>query len=503
MKRAGIWGLISIVLMLGVFIGFPMVVGERITFWVVVSIYILTIPIMLGIVTSRRHGDEAKLTWILSLLLIPVGGVFLYIIYGRGYKKALFLAEAKEKNVLITNEEGRDSLHELNLTNASDALARFAFGTFGRPVYANTKATFLEDGVAFMNKLIEELKSAESFIHMEYFIWHDSEFNDALMDVIIERAKKGVKVRIIVDGLGVMKLSKHVIRQYRDAGVEFHIYSPVRSFASTSMNFRTHRKITVIDGKIGFTGGLNIGNEYIHKTKKFGYWADTAVHVVGEAVRSLNLIFIQDWNNFTKKNLNPTDFLHEESINATGGVQFVEDGPLTIEPQSKDLFLKMVMLARRKIWITTPYLVLPTDLFTALAAAARSGVDVRIITPGLPDKAAVWRVTRSYYKDLINAGVKIYEYGHNGEPKFIHAKMNLVDDEIATVGTCNWDLRSFKLQYENTCINYNNSVVGDVRDYMIDAMKSSQAVTTEYIKNNKICKVRITTGLLRLFAPLM
>lgn len=464
---------------------------------------------ILMIQVSPRHGDEAKITWIIIILVIPVFGLMFYALFGAKYKAASKAKLRRFQYDSYANFETKLLPPVATLSEGKYAkIPDYIRSLTGRPVYDRTSIKFYNDGVEYMNAMIKGIDSAKEHINMEFYIWEDSEFATNLKRALLDASRRGVKIRILVDGLGVMKLSNAYIKELKNSGIRFEIFHKIRFFLFTpNDNFRTHRKICVIDGKVAFTGGINIGNEYIHKNPKYGYWGDCGIKVEGNAVKSLQLIFMENWTATTREKFDfktgnwiNIDSSHKEGM---GYVQVVEDGPTTFEAVHKDILVKAIMMAKKRIWITTPYLVPTNDLMSALTVAARSGVDVRIITPGKPDKKSVFRVTRSFYEQLIDSGVKIYEFHKDGAPRFMHSKTYIIDDVMGAVGTSNIDLRSFRLNFEVMTYIYDGPVLEDINKYYEMILLESKRVDENYMIAHNIHKGKVITAVLRSLGPLM
>lgn len=369
------------------------------------------------------------------------------------------------------------------------------------PVSLATESRVLTNGEETFSTIFEELEKATHHIHLEYYIVRHDEVGQKLKTILIEKAKKGVHVRFLYDAVGSWKLSKTYIQELRDAGVEMIPFSPVRlPFLSNTINFRNHRKIIVIDGTIGFVGGLNIGDEYLGKDKYFGFWRDTHLWIRGEAVRTLQLIFLQDWYYMTGKTLLTPEYLSPELVHydGQGGVQLIAGGPDQKWEVIKHLYFAMITSAQRSIWIASPYFVPDEDILTALKIAALSGLDVRILAPKRPDKKIVFYASRSYFPELLEAGVKIYEYSKG----FLHSKIMIVDGELASIGTANMDMRSFHLNFEvNAFLYHTDSTKKLVADFLKD-LKEASPIDYETFQQRPL-SIRVVESVSRLLSPLL
>ncbi|GGI14959.1 hypothetical protein GCM10007380_25560 [Gottfriedia solisilvae] len=365
----------------------------------------------------------------------------------------------------------------------------------------NTQTKVLTNGSETFPKIIEELKKAKHHIHIEFYIVRDDDIGQKIKEVLIEKAMNGVKVRFLYDAVGSWKLSRTFVKDLKKAGVEILAFSPVTvPVLNDTINYRNHRKIVVIDSKVGFVGGLNIGDEYLGKDQYFGKWRDTHLYLNGEGVRSLQFVFLQDWYYMTNEFIDDPEYFEipTENIQSTGAIQLVSGGPDRKQEVIKDLFFAMITSARDSILIASPYFVPDDDLLTALKVAANGGVKVKILMPDRPDKKIVFYASRSYFPELLEAGVEIYEYKQG----FLHSKILIVDGEVASVGTANMDMRSFHLNFEVTAFLYlEESIKHLVKDFQQDLLDSAPILLNEF-KKRPIYK-RIMESLSRLMAPLL
>ena len=339
---------------------------------------------------------------------------------------------------------------------------------------------------------------------MEYFIIKQGEMWNSILEILKEKARTGVDVRLVYDDLGcAMYMPKRFIQEMAEYGIKAVPFNPVAPVINLRQNNRDHRKITVIDGYVGFTGGINLADEYINRTHPFGHWKDTGVMLKGEGVWNLTLMFLQTWSMLTHEeddySLYYSDKYYEEAFETDGFVQPYGDTPVDDEIVGENIYLNMINKAKKYVYITTPYLIIDNEMFTALTLAAKSGIDVRIITPGIPDKKLVYMVTQSYYHHLIQAGVKVYQY----EPGFIHAKTVVVDDVVATVGTVNFDYRSLYLHFECGVWMFNSSAILDIKEDYLATLEKCDEVTKEEIVNSMNGPKLFWQSLLRMVAPLL
>ncbi len=453
---------------------------------------------------ENRHPTQT-LTWLVVLGSFPLLGFFFYLIFGRNYrKKRLFQKKALLDEQTFSQFEGIFENNEEKIDQVGENqqhLFRLAHRIGKSPVSFATDTKVLTNGEMTFSTIFEELRKAKHHIHLEYYIVRHDGIGQQLKEILIERVKNGVKVRFLYDAVGGWKLSKKYIRELREAGVEMIPFSPVKlPFLNNKINFRNHRKIVIVDGSIGFVGGLNVGDEYIGKNKYFGFWRDTHLMLKGEAVRTLQLIFFQDWYHMTgEKHLNQ-HYLSPELIeeNQLGGVQLIAGGPDNEWEVIKNLFFSMIISAKKSIWIASPYFIPDEDILSALKIASLSGIDVRILVPFHPDKKIVFYASRSYFPVLLEAGAKIYEY----KKGFMHSKIMIIDGELASIGTSNMDMRSFHLNFEiNAFLYRTGSTTTLVQDFIQDIEDSTQIDKDTFSKRS--LKQRLFESTSRLLSPLL
>lgn len=456
---------------------------------VVVSLYIST----------RKMKLAYKIAWIVPILILPIVGGLMYIILGGARKPKFQKAEttwtfrqylSSQLTALDLMKYGPDCVQQTRyLVNA--ALC---------PVYKNTETQYFPTGEAFFPVLLEELQKAERYIFLEYFVIGGGEFWSAVLDILIQKAQDGVDIRIIYDGVGsAATLPADYPATLESLGIHCRPFQPFRPVLSIHQNNRDHRKLCVVDGIVGAVGGTNIADEYINRKERFGYWKDNALLLRGDAVWSLTVFFLTMWDKsgvrsdyewFRPKEMPP--------VNTTSGyVAPYADTPAPSDTVCASLYLQMITKAKRYLYVTTPYLIIDETMTAALCTAARSGVDVRIVTPHVPDKKVVFAVTRSNYPVLLEAGVRIYEF----TPGFMHSKIVVADDLYASVGSCNLDYRSFYLQFENGVWLCGDPSVLSVRDDFLDTLKQCREI--ELLDCQRISLFgRLRNSVYRLFAPL-
>ena len=471
------------------------------------GITVITILAVLWIV-NRRINPSYKLGWTMLIMAVPVFGLVLYILFGKSriaQEMQEHYTEVKKESVPYLQQDPK-IMEKITETSPSAAVqSKYIHRYSGFPVYENTTAEYFQVGDDMFPVLVKELEQAKHYIYIEYFIINDGVMWRTILDILEKKAAAGVDVRIIYDGFGCLTTLPHRYdKVLREKGIQCRIFNPFRPMLNIVQNNRDHRKICVIDGNTGFTGGINLSDEYINQKERFGHWKDTAVMLKGEAVWSMTVMFLHMWSVVSgiKNPLEHEPYLphvyHPERFEGSGFIQPFSDTPLDGEVLGENIYLNIINKAKRYVYICTPYLIIDNEMMTALCLAAKGGVDVRIMTPGIPDKKMVFLLTQSYYEQLLESGVKIYEY----QPGFLHAKSFVCDDEIAVVGTINLDYRSLYLHFENGVWMYKNDVIRDILTLDRVFMRYCEPVTIEFCKNRNMV-VRAFQSILRLFAPML
>ena len=456
-------------------------------------------------IISKKDKGAYKLTWVFMILLFPIFGGLFYIMFNfqLTYKRYAKIAGKCERKVRsLYNKTGSDYCEaEDNIPEYMpqiDYLQNYA----GFPIYTNTQTKYLSPGEVKFEYLVEELKKAEKYIFLEYFIVQEGKMWNTILEILKEKAKQGVLVRLIYDDMGCFfLLPKNYRKQLQEYGIECVVFNPFRPFLSTVQNNRDHRKIAVIDGKVAFTGGINLADEYINAYEKHGHWKDASVMLKGKAAWSFTLIFLQMWELCTGKNEDYAKYYPWQTepclIESDGFVQPYSDSPMDKDNVGEHVYLQIINNAKKYVYINTPYLIIDDSMVSALCLAAKSGVDVRIVTPHKWDKWWVHMTTRSYYRELIKAGVKIYEYTKG----FIHSKTFVSDDRVATVGTTNLDFRSLYLHFECGVRMYDSCAVSEVKEDFLQTLEICHIIKLEDCKAS--IPMRIFQDIMRIFAPLM
>lgn len=456
---------------------------------------------------NRDINPSYKLAWIFVILSFPLFGVMFYIFFGNSHsgdrlRKRMMQYSDESKVLLPQDDELMAALHRDD--PAAEKQAKYLYDYSGYPVYSGTSATYFPTGEEKFAAMLEKLEKAERFIFLEYFIIADGKMWGTVLDILERKVKEGVDVRLIYDDVGcLLTLPYKYNEEMERRGIKCRVFNPFRPIWSAKMNNRDHRKILVIDGHTAFTGGINLADEYINAYQKYGHWKDSAVMLRGAGVWSFTEMFLSMWSFLEKDSREdhrkfmprPEDI---RDIRGNGVVVPFTDSPLDDEPVGENVYLNIINSAEKYVYITTPYLVIDNEMQTALVLAAKSGVDVRIITPHIPDKWFVFAVTRAHYRKLLRYGIKIYEY----TPGFIHAKNWVSDDKAAVVGTINLDFRSLYLHFECAAWMYRSECIPDIKRDYLETLKQCQEITYSDCIHINIFR-RIGRAILRLFAPMM
>ncbi len=467
--------------------------------------------LMLIYISNSKSDPTVKLTWCFVVALVPVLGIplYFYIKLDLGHRTvqgAISRCERETAPFMLTSEgSGGDAGQTLEKSDPDAAsLAKYLRDRAGFPAYTGSEVTYFPLGENKFESMLQELEKAESFIFMEYFIVSPGRMWDTILEVLARKAKAGVDVRFMYDGTCAFgDIPYSYPKELEALGIRCKMFAPMRPFVSTHYNNRDHRKILVIDGKVAYTGGVNLADEYINEKERFGHWKDTAILVRGEAVRSFTLMFLQMWNASERAGgcdysrfLPPPEEIRSDD--APGVVIPYGDSPMDQEKVGETVYLHLINTARQYVYIMTPYLILDGETLMALTSAAKRGVDVRLVLPHIPDKTYAFWLAKSHYPELVDAGVKIYEY----TPGFVHAKVFLQDGKMGVVGTINLDYRSLYHHFEDAALLCGVPALEDIRADFEDTLAKSRRVTREDIAHEKF-HVRFLGGLLKIVAPLM
>lgn len=499
-----IWVMLIMLLQLLVMIG---IVLEFSSYFLYFDTFftILGLVIVVGILNNGKSNPTYKMAWVIIILLVPVFGGIFYIVFGRRHLSRCEKAEMDAIDRKMREAfPGRGALsqiafHSPAATTQSNYITNWSFC----PPHPNTFTEYLPLGEVFFERLKEELVKAKHYIFMEYFIIERGQMWNGILAILQAKVREGVEVRLIYDDLGcITKLPHNYHKTLKAVGIKCHVFNPFRPVLNPRFNNRDHRKITVIDGKVGFTGGINLADEYINAKELYGHWKDTAIMLKGAAVFNLSVMFLSLWMYLSEEDEDFGAFrahAYEDGYGEDGYVQPYADTPLDDEAVGQNVYLNLINKAENYVYITTPYLIIDNEMTQALCLAAKSGIDLRIITPHIPDKRYVHAVTRAYYEILIEAGVKIYEY----TPGFMHAKNFVVDDLYAVVGTINMDFRSLYLHFECGAWLYNiPQTIAAIKNDFMQTLAQCHQVSLAECKAVPLHK-HLWRMLLRAFSPLM
>ncbi len=454
------------------------------------------------IIINRRGNPDHKISWIVFILVFPIFGITVFLLWGGGrvpprIKKRMIASEARYKQNLKDKDEALQSLKYYDMLHSRQA--EYLIRESGYPVYDNSTTEYFSPVENLWPRLLEELEKAEKYIFLEFFILAEGKMWDSIHEILKRKAKSGIEVKLIFDDFGSIKRQhKGFVNRLRAEKIEVAVFNPINPFMNIFMNNRNHQKIIIIDGKAAITGGFNIGDEYVNAEKRFGYWMDCGIIIKGEAVKSFLSMFCSMWEFTTRKPLEFTEYVSKSDIKCNGFVIPYADDPLNDKNPAEGIYSQILNTAQKYVYIATPYLIIDNAMKNNLMMAAKSSIDVRIVTPFVPDKWYVHYVTQYSYLELLEAGVRIYEY----TPGFIHSKIFVSDDRVATVGTVNMDYRSFVFHFECGAWICNNDTVTDIKCDMNKIFENSKEINIEHWKKRPITR-RLIQAILHLFAPLM
>ncbi|MDA9470680.1 cardiolipin synthase [Enterococcus sp. 5H] len=487
--------LLAIVLTIGVLFAFY----PRFILIVLTLLELISILLSIYILLKKTAVTSVKIAWVLTLYCVPFVGLFLYLFFGRSKLKSNAV-QRKEQEELVQYVQ---TLHQVKvdpLNNLQMKNERLS----AKAVTGGNQFEVLTDGEETFEMIFSALNDAHDHIHLFYFIIKEDEVADQLRKILIRKASEGVQVRFAVDGLGSLKLSDSYLDSLKAAGIEVAVFNPIRSFYHISrVNWRNHRKVIVIDGKIGFAGGLNVGNEYLGITPKFSHWRDTHLKITGPLVNQLQETFLYDWLYMKNTSGSASQFMSETyfsdaAVGSDEG-QVVYGGPYDSERVVRDVLFNMIDSAKEKISIASPYFVPDDELLALLRRAARNGIQVEIIIPGKGDRKLSYYGNDYYIESLLSAGIHVYKYD---DTAFIHCKVMIVDDQIATIGSTNFDIRSFDINHEISVILYSGQAIQTlVTNFNTDRSNAKQITEHELLQ--RTTWQRIKAKLSGLFAPLL
>lgn len=485
--------LVQLAFSLGVFLLF-----DEMASWIGTLCRAVGVVIVLGIVKNSKRLS-VDLPWIIAILALPILGTLIYLILGRSYRSSDTLRRIQQ----VTEESRRYLVQDERLLEEAAperrGQLRYIAGA-GFPATAGNEVRYFPLGEEVYPRMLEELENAKQFIFMEYFIIRQDSMWQGILDILERKAKAGLDVRLLYDDMGCLALlPEDYPARLAEKGIKCFTFNKLKAARGVIMNNRDHRKMTIIDGRVVFSGGINLAEEYINVNSPFGQWKDNGIMIRGEAVWSYTVMFLTMWNSYKGRDADYSVFRRSfPAPEPSGGlVAPYGDSPLDDEIVGENVYLNIINQARSYVWIYTPYLIIDSDMINALILAARRGVDVRIVVPGIPDKKLVYGVTKSYFEMLVRGSVRIYTY----TPGFVHSKVFVSDDEIATVGTINMDYRSLYLHFECGNLLYRVDAIRDVKADLEAAFPVSHEVTPA--EASPTFPQGLLQAGLRLFAPLM
>ncbi|RWZ59136.1 cardiolipin synthase [Halobacillus fulvus] len=467
----------------------------------------LNVLLALTIIFLERRDASATWAWLMVLLFLPIAGFLLYLIFGRRLSnKEIFTWDKKSRlGLLAAVQEQLQGIKEDTLKVQHPTMIQYEDLIYmhlknnDALLSQNNEVEVYTDGQKKFHALIEDIEKAEHHVHLLYYIVREDNLGKRLADVLIRKAKQGVEVKLLYDDMGSRLLSRKFIRSIEKAGGEVDSFFPsLIPKVNLKINYRNHRKLAIIDGKIGYIGGFNIGDEYLGFNKRFGYWRDTHLRVEGEAVNNMQTRFILDWNQASRKDIMYDEHYYQAEPKGDVGMQIVSSGPDSEWEQIKHGYMKMIMAAKDYIYIQTPYFIPDDSLLDALRIAVLSGVDVRIMIPNKPDHPFVYWATFSNVGDLLKAGANVYIY----QKGFLHAKTIVVDGNIASVGTANIDVRSFRLNFEVNAFLYHPETAGLLADRFHEDMEDSTELNYKLYQSRSTW-IRFKEAISRLLSPIL
>ena len=470
----------------------------------IIAYFIFEIVSVITVFALVNNAEAYKMSWIVIILVLPVSGLFLYFMWGRKRVNSSYFRRSREIDALMVKNlrQNEEIVQDLERQHPNKVQISRYLRKEGFPIYNNTHATYFGLGEKVLEAMLEDLKQAKKFIFMEYFIVSDGKVWSDILEVLTRKVKEGVEVKLLFDDFGTLRINTQAFRRdLKSRGIEMSIFNPIhRDMVRMSFNYRNHKKITVIDGNIGYTGGFNLADEYANYIERFGHWKDSGIRLYGDGVYSFTCFFLNMWRIVNKNvRINDADYRPQAHVFQERYVQPFMGGPhRNPHNPTEGVYTRMINKARDYIYITTPYLVLDQSMRDDLTSAAQSGVDVCIIVPRIYDKWYVYMVNVSNYGKLMEAGVHIYEY----KPGFIHAKNVIADDECAICGTINTDYRSFYLHYECGVFLSEMEAVKDMKDDFLRTLEECEEMDLAHWSKRPIGN-KVMQAALKVLSPLL
>lgn len=471
------------------------------------GVFAVTVIVLSILIILENRNPTRTMAWILVLIFLPGVGIFLYLYIGQNHrKKKTFIKKRKQdyrvlRRLLDTQitftQYGK--FFKKNFHDARAKMVPLILRNGDSPITFNNEIKILNNGAQTFTEMLKEIEGAKDHIHMEYFIIKDSEIGRKFQRALIRKAKEGIAVRLIYDAVGSWRLGRSYFAPMIEAGVEVEEFLSVTlPFFGSRLNYRNHRKILVVDGKVGFTGGINIGDEYLGRDKVLGFWRDTHLKIVGEANYVLQTIFLKDWYFVRNEELDDPRYFPRQGYQGEKAIQILSSGPDMYWHSIQQAYFTAITSARKSVYITTPYLIPDEGILMALKTAGLRGVDVRILLPSVADHRTVFWASKSHFKELLEAGVKIYQY----QKGFVHSKIIMADDNVTSIGTANLDIRSLELNFEVNAFIYDHKITKRVKgDFFADLRQSKRVYLAEYEKRSM--KDRLKESVARLFSPIL
>ncbi len=477
--------------------------------WMMDNLVYINLVCSIIIIFFQRRDPKSVWGWLLLLYFVPILGIAFYMMFGQDFHKSkMFHIKEIEDEINSTIHRQEDSILRREFEEKQPSVKRYAdlvlynLQSAGAVFTDDNNVKIYADGKEKFDALIEDLKKAEHYIHLQYYIIREDELFERIKDVLTERAENGVEVRVLYDAMGCRSTGRKLWKELRMHGIQVAEFFPaLLGRLQLRLNYRNHRKIVVIDGKVSYVGGFNVGREYLGLDQRFGYWRDTHLRITGSSVVFLQLRFILDWNYAAKENLLKKKQYFEipdDAVRGRTGIQIVSSGPDSTYENIKNNYLKLITRSRDSIYLQTPYFIPDETIFDALRVAALSGVDVKIMIPCKPDHPFVYWATYSYIGDMIAAGAKCYTYD-NG---FLHAKGLISDGKALSFGTANMDIRSFKLNFEVNATIYDENTAAKMQEIFMEDLSKCTEITA-YVYGQRSLLVRFKEQLCRLFSPVL
>jgi len=477
--------------------------------WATVTAAISIVSIILTVVTigwilTIKKEPLSAWAWCLTVILLPYMGTFLFVVFGYQHVHRPLTRKRKHKRSFRKRHVEQSDVSEVCDLSQFDSrwagMSRLAQRLEAFPPTSGNRVTFYNEGQPAYDAKLEAIRNAQHHIHLEYFIFQPDDSGKAFIDALAEKARSGVEVRLLYDAMGSYRLSRHLIRQLRQAGGQcvpfLPLLNPLRR--RVQINLRNHRKILVVDGHCAFTGGLNIGDEYLGKNKYFGFWRDTHMRIEGPAVKDLQRVFVEDWDFATGALVHGSHYFPKLPLAAGAPVQVIRSGPDQELKNIREIYFAGILRAQKRLWIASPYFVPDTGVRDALILAGHSGIDVRLLGLSHPDKWLPFLAGRYYWTDMLEAGVKVYQYTKG----MMHSKLMLIDGQWASVGTANLDNRSLYLNFEVNCLLYDPAAVAELEAAFVHDLESATPLDlATYLQ--RPFSTRLLENVCRLFSPIL